>query len=112
VIANTGPDTAPVDRDLDAFNGGVFLGNIPVFRVRVGDRVRWRIAALGKELHVFHLHGHRWRFNGRFDDALLLAPATTLTFDYTEEDPGTWLYHCHVTDHMMGGMVGHYIAEP
>ncbi len=24
--------------------------------------------------------------------------------------PGKWLYHCHVTDHMMGGMVGMYIS--
>ncbi|MEU7095650.1 multicopper oxidase domain-containing protein [Kitasatospora aureofaciens] len=22
--------------------------------------------------------------------------------------PGDWIYHCHVTDHMMGGMVGRY----
>ena len=32
-------------------------------------------------------------------------------FDYVEENPGTWLYHCHVIDHMMGGMVGHYVVH-
>jgi FtsP/CotA-like multicopper oxidase with cupredoxin domain len=34
--------------------------------------------------------------------------AATLTVDYIEDNPGRWLYHCHVTDHMMGGMIGYY----
>lgn len=98
-------------QDFDCFNGASFLGNTPTFKVKVGQRVRWRVAALGKEFHIFHLHGHRWTFNGRNDDALVFGPATTLTFDYVEDAPGTWLYHCHVTDHMMGGMVGFYVAS-
>jgi FtsP/CotA-like multicopper oxidase with cupredoxin domain len=27
-----------------------------------------------------------------------------LTVEYSEDNPGQWLYHCHVTDHMMGGI--------
>ena len=27
---------------------------------------------------------------------------------WREEDPGTWLYHCHVEEHMMAGMIGIY----
>jgi FtsP/CotA-like multicopper oxidase with cupredoxin domain len=76
----------------------------------MGERIRWRVAALGKEFHAFHIHGHRWLFNGRFDDTLVLGPATTVTFDLVEDNPGTWLYHCHVTDHFMGGMVGRYVV--
>ncbi|MBV9688651.1 MAG: multicopper oxidase domain-containing protein [Ktedonobacteraceae bacterium] len=101
-------DVPSLSQDFDCFNGYAFVGNTPKFTVRVGDRVRWRIAALGKEFHSFHLHGHRWPFQGRFDDALVLGPATTRTFEYVEDNPGTWLYHCHVTDHMMGGMTGLY----
>jgi FtsP/CotA-like multicopper oxidase with cupredoxin domain len=84
----------------------------PTLRPRCGERVRWRVAALGREFHVFHLHGHRWRFNGRYDDSLVLGPSTTVTVDYVEDNPGRWLYHCHVTDHMMGGMVGLYVVDP
>jgi FtsP/CotA-like multicopper oxidase with cupredoxin domain len=131
IIAITDHETPPVDRefvlffqdlfadeipelgqDLDAFNGYAFVENTPTFRARLGERVRWRIAGLGKEFHVFHLHGHRWEFNGRFDDSVVFGPATTLTFEYTEDNPGRWLYHCHVVDHMMGGMVGFYVVEP
>jgi manganese oxidase len=104
-------DVPQLSQDFDCFNGYAFLGNTPTFEARVGERVRWRIMALGKDFHVFHLHGHRWLFNGRYDDALVFGPSTTLTFDYVEDNPGTWLYHCHVTDHMMGGMVGYYVSS-
>ncbi|NUR62723.1 MAG: multicopper oxidase domain-containing protein [Catenulispora sp.] len=39
------------------------------------------------------------------------TPKVDREFFLTEDNPGDWLYHCHVTDHMMGGMVGRYIAE-
>lgn len=104
-------DVPSLSQDFDCFNGGAFIGNTPTFTARVGDRVRWRVAALGKEFHVFHVHGHRWRDRGRDVDAEILGPATTLTVEYREADPGSWLYHCHVTDHMMGGMVGEYIVD-
>lgn len=102
-------DVPGLSQDYDCFNGASYLGNTPTFSAKVGERVRWRVAALGKEFHVFHLHGHRWRDEaGRFTDSQLLGPSTTLTIEYTEDNPGDWLYHCHVTDHMQGGMVGWY----
>lgn len=104
-------DVPQLSQDFDCFNGYAFLGNTPTFEARVGERVRWRIMVLGTDFHVFHLHGHRWQFNGRYDDSLVFGPSTTLTFDYVEDNPGTWLYHCHVTEHMMGGMVGYYVSK-
>ena len=101
-------DVPDLSQDFDCFNGAAYLSNTPVFAARVGDRVRWRIAALGKEFHVFHLHGHRWSDGLRSVDSQILGPSTTLTIEYTEDNPGDWLYHCHVTDHMAGGMVGTY----
>lgn len=105
-------DIPSLAQDTDMFNGGAFLDNTPTFTAKRGDRVRWRIAALGKEFHVFHLHGHRWRRGSQWVDSELLGPSTTLTVEYTEDNPGDWIYHCHVTDHMMGGMVGRYRALP
>ena len=95
----------------NCINGHAFLDNTPTFTARVGERVRWRVATLGDNFHVFHLHGHRWEFQGRFDDSIVFGPASTLTFDYVEDNPGSWLYHCHVAMHMMGGMAGRYIVS-
>ena len=36
------------------------------------------------------------------------GPAESYRFRWREEDPGTWLYHCHVEDHMNRGMIGIY----
>ena len=95
-------------QDFDCVNGRSFLSNTPSFQAHVGERVRWRIGSLGRENHVFHVHGHRWLERGKFTDTHLLAPTTTATFDYVEDSPGSWLYHCHFTEHMMGGMAGLY----
>lgn len=104
-------DVAGLDGDIDCFNGRAFLGNTPTFRARVGQRVRWHIITLGTEFHVFHLHGHRWESPaGRYVDSEVVGPSTSLVVDYTEDNPGDWLYHCHVVDHMTGGMVGNYLV--
>ncbi|MFD0632683.1 multicopper oxidase domain-containing protein [Catenulispora yoronensis] len=104
-------DVPSLTQDMDCFNGYAFLDNTPTFTAKAGEKVRWRIAALGKEFHVFHLHGHRWWDGVKWTDSQILGPSTAITVEYTEDNPGDWLYHCHVTDHMMGGMVGRYIAE-
>jgi len=102
-------DIAVLGQDFDCFNGSSYLGNTPTFTAKVGDTIRWHVGALGKEFHAFHLHGHRWSSNGQFVDVVQLGPANATSFDFVADNPGKWLYHCHVTDHMMGGMVGMYI---
>ena len=71
--------------------------------------MQWDVLTIGENFHVFHIHGHRWEDEaGRFTDSQLLGASTALTLEYTEDNPGDWLYHCHVTDHLAGGMVGWY----
>ena len=96
----------------DAVNGGAFVDNAPTFTARAGDRVRWRVATLGDDFHVFHVHGHRWRTADGWTDSQLLGPSTTLTIEYLEDNPGDWIYHCHVAMHMMHGMAGRYRVTP
>jgi FtsP/CotA-like multicopper oxidase with cupredoxin domain len=90
-------------------NGRAFIGNTPVFHARVGDLVQWDVLALGDDHHTFHVHGHRWMTPGGISrDTQTVGPAESFRFRWREEDPGTWLYHCHVEDHMMRGMIGIY----
>jgi FtsP/CotA-like multicopper oxidase with cupredoxin domain len=105
-------DLGALSQDFDCINGYSFLSNTPTFEAKVGERVRWRVAAIGKEKHVFHIHGHRWKSGGRYTDTMILGPGSTATIEYIEDSPGSWLYHCHVTEHMMGGMAGLYLVKP
>ena len=89
-------------------NGRAFIGNTPTFRARVGERVQWSVMAIGDSHHTFHLHGHRWRALGQNIDTRNVGPAESWRFRIVEDEPGSWLYHCHVEFHMEAGMIGLY----
>jgi FtsP/CotA-like multicopper oxidase with cupredoxin domain len=90
-------------------DGRAFVGNTPVFSAKVGQLVQWDVMAMGSEHHTFHVHGHRWiARDGAPRDTQTVGPAESFRIRWREEDPGTWLYHCHVEQHMMQGMIGTY----
>jgi len=93
---------------LQTIDGRAFVGNTPVFHSRVGDLVQWDVLAFGDAHHTFHVHGHRWTEHGTPVDTRTVGPAESFRVRWRERDPGTWLYHCHVEDHMMNGMIGLY----
>ena len=100
---------APMGKNFMTIDGRAFVGNTPVFRAKVGDLVQWDVMAMGSDFHTFHVHGHRWIDAGGLPrDTQTIGPAETYRIRWRENAPGTWLYHCHVEDHMMRGMIGIY----
>jgi manganese oxidase len=98
---------------LHTLNGRAYEEFAPRFVAKVGDRVRWRVVSIGEEFHTFHVHGHRWKTpDGATTDNITLGPGSYATFDWVEDNPGEWLYHCHVPAHMEGGMMGVYEVTP
>jgi manganese oxidase len=96
-------------QDFQTINGTAFVGNTPIPRAKVGDLVQWDVMAIGSEHHTFHVHGHRWRTAaGVPEDTRTLGPAESFRVRWRENAPGTWLYHCHVEQHMEQGMIGIY----
>jgi FtsP/CotA-like multicopper oxidase with cupredoxin domain len=94
---------------LQTIDGRAFVGNTPVFRAKVGQRVQWDVMAMGSEHHTFHVHGHRWvAADGADRDTQTVGPAESFRFRWRERAAGTWMYHCHVENHMMAGMIGTY----
>jgi FtsP/CotA-like multicopper oxidase with cupredoxin domain len=93
-------------------NGYIF-GNTPGLRMKVGERVRWYVVGLGGEsdLHSPHWHGNTVLSAGRRTDVIELLPATMKVADMVPDDPGIWLFHCHVEDHMMAGMSALYEVD-
>lgn len=97
---------------MHTINGRAYPEWIPPFRAKVGERVGWGVVSIGREFHTFHVHGHRWiGADGVMTDSVNLGPGTYTTFEWLEDNPGEWLFHCHVPDHMEGGMMGHYIVD-
>jgi hephaestin len=97
-------------------NGYIF-GNQPLgtaagqgMTVKTGQHVRWYLMAMGTEvdLHTPHWHGNTVVANGMRTDVVGLLPAQMITADMTPDDPGIWLFHCHVNDHILAGMITRY----
>ena len=71
------------------------------------------ILGLGSEddFHTVHFHGqtyiHRTRASNRAD-VVEVFPGTYETVDMYTDNPGTWLVHCHVMDHLVDGMEAKY----
>lgn len=113
------PRTATETLELSAtglrhsINGRLF-GNLDGLEMREGERVRWYLGALGEEngLHTAHWHGARVREEGRrVVDVVSLLPGETKVADLVADNPGTWLLHCHVSDHMMEGMFANFVVR-
>lgn len=86
----------------------------PTAQMKRGDRVRWYVVTLGEGLnfHTPHWHGNTVLVGGQRTDVINIAPAQMVTADMVADNPGTWLLHCHVSEHMMGGMAARYQVLP
>jgi hephaestin len=94
---------------MHSINGYVY-GNGPVPTMRKGQRVRWYVMSLGTEvdLHTPHWHGNTVTMFGMRTDMAELLPGSMKVADMQPDDVGTWLYHCHVNDHIVAGMQMRY----
>jgi manganese oxidase len=114
------PDSVdPEDEDFVESNlkhaiNGQFFGNLKGLEMKKGERVRWYLMAMGTEvdLHTPHWHGNTLLIDGHRQDVTELLPASLLVADMKPDDVGTWLYHCHVNDHISAGMLALYRVKP
>jgi manganese oxidase len=109
-------DEAP-GKDAGQFHSmnGYIFGNLPGLLMKQGERVRWYLLGMGneKDLHTPHWHGETVTYGRRHTDVVELLPGSMATVDMVADNPGTWLFHCHVADHMEAGMMASYtIYEP
>jgi FtsP/CotA-like multicopper oxidase with cupredoxin domain len=89
---------------------GLLYGNLNGLVMHRGERVRWYVIGLGNEndIHTAHWHGNTVLRRGARLDTVAVFPATTESVDMRPDNVGTWFFHCHVTDHMAGGMMTRY----
>ncbi len=65
--------------------------------------------------HPIHLHGHSFRVisrNGKptryreWQDTVLMSPRERIEIAFVADNPGDWMFHCHIAEHLAGGMMG------
>ncbi len=95
-----------------SINGYIF-GNLPGLNMKSNTHVRWYVAGMGGEsdLHSPHWHGNTLLANGMRTDMTELLPMSMKTLDMYPDNSGTWLLHCHVNDHIIGGMLALYTVN-
>lgn len=121
---NSGPQRRPVrlkttnpvlrEQNLMYSINGYIEGNIPGLTMHRGERVRWYLLSNANEddVHMAHWHGNTVVVNSMRMDTVFLGPMAMATADMVPDNEGTWLFHCHVNDHYVGGMIGMYHVLP
>ena len=65
--------------------------------------------------HPIHLHGHSFRVIARdgaptphreWQDTVLMAPRERAEIAFVADNPGDWMFHCHILEHQAAGMTG------
>lgn len=102
------------DSNLKATINGYLYGNGPKMVMRRDQHVRWYLVTIGFgfNFHTPHWHGNAVTVDGQHTDVVAISPAQMLTADMVPDDPGIWLFHCHVSDHMDMGMITTYEVKP
>jgi len=82
--------------------------------MKKGEHVRWYLLTNSNEddVHAPHWHGHTVLSNNMRTDTLSMGPMAMMTVDMVPYNLGTWLFHCHVNDHLDGGMYALYKVDP
>lgn len=107
------PVATGLRKAFQCINGRSFTGATPTLRAKVGQRVAQHVMGMSNDFHTYHLHGHRWKGpDGRVVDNVTIGPADSYSLEFVEDNPGRWLYHCHVFSHLHEGMSGWYVVEP
>ncbi|XP_071378036.1 ferroxidase HEPHL1-like [Centroberyx affinis] len=110
----TDPNTFIPDEDFEESNlmhgiNGKLYGNLHGLVMTQGQKVDWYLLGMGNEVDMHTVHFHAETFTYKTDrvhraDVFDLFPGTFQTVEMEAGNPGTWLLHCHVTDHIHAGM--------
>ncbi|KAM9846219.1 ferroxidase HEPHL1 [Aulostomus maculatus] len=107
-------DAFKPDEDFEESNkmhgiNGKLYGNLHGLVMTQGQTVDWYLLGMGNEVDMHTVHFHAETFTYKTDhvhraDVFDLFPGTFQTVEMVAGNPGTWLLHCHVTDHIHAGM--------
>jgi FtsP/CotA-like multicopper oxidase with cupredoxin domain len=95
------------------------------WRFRVGDRIRLRIvndrSAPHAMQHAIHLHGQRFlvlsvdgerHAHPAWKDTVLVPTGAVVDLLVELDNPGPWMLHCHIAEHLESGMMTLIHVDP
>ncbi|HYM08924.1 MAG TPA: multicopper oxidase domain-containing protein [Terriglobales bacterium] len=85
----------------------------PMFRVEKGKRYRLRMQNASDDIHPIHLHRHSFELtrlagqatSGVMKDVVMVGGYQAVDVDFTADNPGLTLFHCHQQLHMDFGFM-------
>ena len=86
----------------------------PMLCVRCGDTVVLRMRNETQWQHPIHLHGFHFQvltIDGKapairlIRDTFMMEPRSSADIAFVADNPGTWMFHCHILQHQAGGMM-------
>lgn len=87
------------------------LSQATFFEARVGERLEIRLINETMMEHPMHMHGAFFMVeNGKGERAplkhtIIVKPGETITVHTSFDEPGPWVFHCHLFYHAAAGMV-------
>jgi FtsP/CotA-like multicopper oxidase with cupredoxin domain len=93
---------------------GYVYGNMPMPVMRRGERVRWYLLTAFSDFdaHTPHWHGQTVIVGGMRTDLVPLVDTDRVVADMMPDNPGVWLFHCHVNFHLALGMEARFRVLP
>jgi FtsP/CotA-like multicopper oxidase with cupredoxin domain len=85
----------------------------PLFHLREGKRYRLRMRNASDDIHPIHLHRHTFELtkiagqpiSGVRKDVMMVGGFQEVEVDFTADNPGLTLFHCHQQLHMDYGFM-------
>jgi FtsP/CotA-like multicopper oxidase with cupredoxin domain len=85
----------------------------PLFRLKRGRRYRLRMRNATDDVHPMHLHRHSFMLTklaglptaGVMKDVVMVGKYQEIEVDFTADQPGLSLFHCHMQQHMDFGLM-------
>lgn len=85
----------------------------PIATLKLGGHYIFVLRNMAQYQHPIHLHGmsfkvldsDRKRIIPYFTDTYLLGKNETARIAFVADNPGVWMFHCHVIDHMETGLM-------
>lgn len=98
-------------------NGKAATGHVmdPLLSLKLGKSVVLAMTNATAWHHPIHLHGHSFRVISRngsstphreWQDTVLMAPREKVEIAFVADNPGDWMFHCHILEHQAAGMMG------